>query len=450
MPRVALLLLALAATPLAAQAPLPNEPVRPHVEALLALIRSGDTAAVAPFVAQHLTPQFAAAVPADAHREAIRDWHEQWAGFQLAAVQREHPGELHLVLAANGRRGRLVVAHETESPWRIRGLRLRPDEAPLGAAVTSPAVLVRRLDSIAALDRFAGTVLVAKGDRVLARHAVGLADREAKVPMRADTRLNIGSITKAFTQVAILRLAQEGKLGLDDPIGRYVDGFAPDAQAVTIRQLLRHEGGMGDFFPSAEFRADPSKIRTLDDYLRIARATPLSFPPGTRQRYSNLGYVVLGAVVQRASAMPWHDAIATYVYRPAGMTASGVLERTAPGIAQGYVGSPPAMERNTASLPGLGSPAGGTYSTVDDLHRFALALMGRTLLDQQHTWLWFNQFESGREGWGPVGIAGGAPGINAELVLNPVTRDVIVVMANRSPPSAAAVAQQLEGEVRTW
>lgn len=341
-------------------------------------------------------------------------------------------------------------------PWSAHAQQVAPPRQPrvgpsLGEAVTSPAVAEVRLDSLAAGDLFSGTVLVAQGDRVLLRAGVGLADRGTRTAMTPETMLNIGSITKAFTQVAILRLAQEGKLALDDPIGRYVEGFPADVSGtVTIRQLLRHQSGMGDFFPSPMFRASPASVRTLEDYLRIARATPLEFPPGTRERYSNLGYVTLGAVVEKASGMGWHDAIRRYVYEPAGMTSSAVLDRAAPGIATGYVGDPPGMEPNVASLPGLGSPAGGTYSTVDDLRRFALALIDGKLLDQTHTWLWFNEFEDGKRGWGPIGIAGGAPGVNAELEFNPTTRDVVVVMANRSPPSAVRVAQQLARALPHW
>jgi CubicO group peptidase (beta-lactamase class C family) len=114
------------------------------------------------------------------------------------------------------------------------------------------------------------------------------------------------------------------------------------------------------------------------------------------------------------------------------------------------VGTPPDLEPNDATLPGLGSPAGGTYATADDLRRFALALFDHKLLDRVHTELWFNRFEAGRTGWGPVGIAGGAPGVNAELEMDPLSRNVIVVMSNRSPPSAARVAQQLTGSVQTW
>jgi D-alanyl-D-alanine carboxypeptidase len=326
-----------------------------------------------------------------------------------------------------------------------------PRPAPLGEHVSSPEVLEQRLDSLGRIDAFAGVVLVGQGDRVLVRKAVGLADREQQVPMTPESRINIGSITKAFTGVSILRLAQDGRLHLDDPMGKYVDGFPSDvANRVTIRMLLQHRSGMGDFFPSPQFRADPSKVRTLDDYLRIARSTPLEFEPGARQRYSNLGYVVLGAIVQRVSGKPWDEALREYVYAPARMTASGTYERSAPGVAPGYVGKPPTLERNDATLPGLGSPAGGTYATADDLRRFALALFDHQLLDKAHTELWFNRFQEGRSGWGPVGIAGGAPGVNAEMEMNPLTRDVIVVMSNRSPPSAAHIAQQLEGEVRTW
>ena len=442
----------LAATPVPAmRAQSPDDPVKPHLAALLTVINSGDSAQARAFVREHLAPRFRDAMPVEAHLQALAQWQRDWKGAAIRGIDQERPDEVVVELVAQGRRGRLLVGYESTPPHLITGLRLRPDEAPLGAGVSSAAVLEQRLDSLARADLFAGVVLVGRADRVLARKAVGLADRARRVPMTPETRINIGSITKAFTSVAILRLAQEGRLRLDEPIGTYVDGFPADvAGRVTIRQLLQHRSGMGDFFPSPQFRADPSKVRTLDDYLAIARSTPLEFEPGARERYSNLGYVVLGAIVQRVSGKPWHDAIAEYVYRPAGMTSSGVYERTAAGIAQGYVGTPPNLELNTATLPGLGSPAGGTYATADDLRRFALALFDHRLLDKASTELWFNRFHDGRTGWGPVGIAGGAPGVNAEMVMNPVTRDVIVVMTNRSPPSAARVAQQLEGEVRAW
>jgi CubicO group peptidase (beta-lactamase class C family) len=437
------------ATPAAAQRA--ADPAWPHVEALLAVIASGDSAAARRFAGEHLAPAFLSAVPLETHLHALAAWHRDWPAPEVRDVRREHAGELVVGLSAGGRRGRLVVAHEPAAPYRIAGLRLLPDDPPLGAQVDSPAELERRLDSLARLDRFSGTVLVARGARVLTRRGYGLADREARAPMTPEARLNIGSVTKAFTQVAVLRLAQEGRLALDDPMGRYVEGFPPDvADRVTLRMLLRHRSGMGDFFPSPAFRAAPQQVRTLDDYLRIARATPLEFEPGARERYSNLGYVVLGAVLERVTGLPWHDAIRRYVYEPAGMTASAALAWDAPGATPGYVGAPPALARNLATLPGMGSSAGGTYSTVDDLHRFALALAERRLLDVRHTWLWFNGFEDGREGWGTVGIGGGAPGLNAELVLDPVRRDVIVVLANRSPPAAAQVAQQLEAELRRW
>jgi D-alanyl-D-alanine carboxypeptidase len=442
----------LAATPVLAQGPqLPNDPVKPHLAALLEVVNSGDSVQARAFVAEHLAPSFRDAMPAEAHLTALGQWQRDWKGAEIRGIQKERPNELTVMLGAAGKRGRLNVSYEAAPPHRITGLQLKPEVAPLGENVSSPAVLEQRLDSLGRAGAFAGVVLVSQGDRVLARKAVGLADREQKLPMTPDTRINIGSITKAFTGVAILRLAQEGRLKLDDTIGRYVDGFPADvADRVTIRQLLQHRSGMGDFFPSPEFRADPSKVRTLDDYLRIARSTPLEFEPNARERYSNLGYVVLGAIVQRVSGRPWDEAIRAYVYEPAGMTASGTFERTAPGIAQGYVGTPPSLERNDATLPGLGSPAGGTYATADDLRRFALALFDHKLLDKTHTDLWFNRFEAGRSGRGAVGIAGGAPGVNAELEMNPATRDVIVVMSNRSPPSTARIAQQLVGEVRRW
>ncbi|HEX5634096.1 MAG TPA: hypothetical protein VFX50_12745, partial [Gemmatimonadales bacterium] len=173
----ALLALIACAAPVAAQGQaVPDDPVWPHVTALLAVIESGDTAAARRFVGEHLTPQFAKAVPTEAHLRALAGWHRDWKGLRVGAIDREGEGELVVGVTASGRRGRLVVRHETAAPHRIAGLRLTPDDPVLGEGIASPAVLERRLDSVAGLDRFAGTVLVARGERVLTRRGYGLAD----------------------------------------------------------------------------------------------------------------------------------------------------------------------------------------------------------------------------------------------------------------------------------
>ncbi|NIP59022.1 MAG: serine hydrolase, partial [Gemmatimonadetes bacterium] len=121
-------------------------------------------------------------------------------------------------------------------------------------------------------------------------------------PVRTDTRFNVGSLMKPLTGVAVLRLAQEGRIELDAPVGRYLEGLGPEvAREVTVRHLLRHRSGLGDYLTLPEFRADPDGFGSVDDLMAVIRDQPLEFEPGSRERYSNSGFVVLGALVEAAT-----------------------------------------------------------------------------------------------------------------------------------------------------
>ncbi|MDX2191822.1 MAG: serine hydrolase domain-containing protein [Gemmatimonadales bacterium] len=436
-------LLLLAAAPVGAQSP-----ARPHLDALVGAIRAGDSATIARFVATDLAPHFRDAVPLAVHVQTLGQLHRDFRDAE-ARLDRQSPAEVAVRLARGARRVRLTVTHEPEAPGRITGIRIGPDASALDGVRTS-VDLTRRLDSLARVDRFAGVVQVTRGDRVLHRSVHGLADRARGIRMAPDTRVDLGSITKLVTQLAILRLAQDGRLRLDDPVGRYVDGFPPAvAERVTIRHLLRHESGLGDYLGYEEVRADPSRFRSLADYLPLIAARPLEFEPGARERYSNSGYVVLGAVLERVTGLDFDAAHRRLVYEPAGMTASGAFPRGGPDVATGYTRAGGTLAPNTM-LPPRGTSAGGTFSTAADLQRLGLALLDDRLLDAAHTDLLFNRFLDGRRGRGPIAVAGGAPGVNAELVLVPADRRVIVVLANLDPPAAAEVAQPLEALTAEW
>ena len=318
----------------------------------------------------------------------------------------------------------------------------QPPPAP-GTRLDEPelvAALEAHLDSLAASDRFSGVVALVRGDTRVFERAYGMADREAGVRNGLDTRFNLGSINKAFTAIAIRQLARAGKLSLNDRLIQHLPDYANRdvAERVTIAQLLEHKSGIGGNIFAAPAGGSRNDLRATADFMALFAHEPLQFQPGDRQQYSNAGYVVLGAVIERLSGVSYYDFVRANVFQPAGMTSTGSYSRDSlpPNTAVGYTRGGPGSERraplrpNTETLPGRGSSAGGGYSTALDLFRFARAL------------------REGRIAEGPpggMGVAGGAPGINAILETGIAGYD-LVVLANLDPPAAEGVGRQ----VREW
>ncbi len=298
------------------------------------------------------------------------------------------------------------------------------------------------LDSLSRADRFSGVVLLAAGDSVIFEHAYGLADREAGRQARPDTRFNIGSINKVFTATAIRQLAAQGRLSLDDPIVRYLPDYPNPAAArqITVRQLLDHTAGLGGNIFDAPPGGTRASLRRNEDFIPLFAREPLAFQPGTQRRYCNPCYVLLGAIIARASGASYYDYVREHIYRPAGMNATdsyaldSLPENTAVGYTRGEPGAPPGngpLRRNTDLLPARGSAAGGGYSTARDLFAFARAL------------------RYGRIPGAPPGAfaaAGGAPGLNALLESGLGGRYTLVVLANLDPPAA----EDIGARVRHW
>ena len=226
---------------------------------------------------------------------------------------------------------------------------------------------------------FAGAVLVARHGKVLLQDAWGRADRKAGVANTPATRFRIGSMNKMFTAVATLQLAEAGKLKLDDPIGAHLPDYPNKevAAKVTVRHLLTHTGGTGDIF-GPEFEEHRLQLREHRDYLKLYGRRGLTQEPGARFEYSNYGFVLLGALIEHVTGGSYDDYVGDHVFRRAGMRSTGALPESVvvPDRAVGYLRSSPGSDwvPNTDTLPWRGTAAGGGYSTVGDLLRFAQAL----------------------------------------------------------------------------
>jgi CubicO group peptidase (beta-lactamase class C family) len=365
---------------------------------------------------------------------------------------------------------RLSLDVSTDTPPTITGNRLGPAQRPADVAPTprlAPAALVAatkaRMAAAAAAkaDSFSGAVLIAEDGKPLLAQAYGLADREAKTPNTLQTQFRFGSMGKMFTAVSIMQLAQAGKLDLTAPIGRYLADYpnADIASKVTVNHLLTHSGGTGDIF-TPEYFAKRLDVKDPQDYVALFGARPPRFAPGERQEYSNYGFMLLGRIVEVVSGESYDPYIAAHIFAPAQMTATGNQPETVvlPHRAVGYTGSGPRLKSAADTLPWRGTPAGGGYSTVGDLAKFADALMANRLQDAAHTKLLTTGGFPGPNGkllrydfGAPAGDGrryyghnGGAPGMNGELRVFPAepghAEATIVVLANRDPPAATAVA----------
>lgn len=404
----------------------------------------------------------------------------QTGGFALRKVESSAPTQLVALMEERGsdQVARFTIEVAPTPPHAIVKLGAQAIPRPPELAIARlddaalPGAIRQRLERDAELGRFAGAVLVARQGRPVFEGAYGLADRERKVANTLDTRFRIGSMNKMFTAVATLQLVQAGKVRLDAPLGTYLPDYPNKdvASKVTIHHLLTHTGGTGNIF-GPQFQANRLTLRTHDDYLKLYGERALAFEPGARWEYSNYGFVLLGAVIERVTGTSYYDYVARHVYAPAGMTASGSEpeESGTQGRSVGYTtlgpngpAAPGTTPRpNDETLPWRGTAAGGGYSTVRDLGRFAEALRTHRLLDAKHTALLttgkvdagqggryaYGFMERTVGGWPVVGHGGGAPGMNGELFVDLASGTVVVALANMDPPTATRAATFIANRV---
>jgi len=295
---------------------------------------------------------------------------------------------------------------------------------------------------------FSGSVLVAKGDYILATNAVGLADREHDVPNTLDTQFNLGSMNKMFTAVAIMQLVEQGKIGLNNTVSDYISDYPNRdvAEKVTIHHLLTHTSGMGDFFYEIALQNSWRNHSEVIDYLPLFVDDPLLFEPGTQSSYSNAGYIVLGLIIEKVSGQSYFDYIRDNIFIPCEMFSSTYLEseRTGAKVAIGYTSE--GISNDDMRLLN-GCPAGGGYSTVYDLYNFSRALLAGELLSREYLEIMFKPRSSFPElgvnetycyglmsrGYGQermIGHGGGSPGVSSACFFFPDTGYFVIVLTN--------------------
>jgi CubicO group peptidase (beta-lactamase class C family) len=311
------------------------------------------------------------------------------------------------------------------------------------AAVAETLTYLRRLEKLG----FAGVVLVAKGEAPLFAEGFGLADREHQVRWTPGTISDIGSITKQFTGAAILKMEEDGKLSVTDPIGKYFDGVPPDKSGITLHHLLTHSSGLSD--PDID-DFDPVP---LSEYVKQVFGQPLLFAPGKGYSYSNANFSLLGAILEKLSGQTYETFLRERLFLPNGMYETGYTlpswgeSRFAPGYEADGGRWGTFLERPTAADgPHWALRAnGGIHTTVYDMLRWARALLGgRALTPASVKKLWSPHVSEGGDtfygyGWSiakaPNGTRivthNGGNGIYfADLAILPDTGLVVLLMTN--------------------
>ena len=322
----------------------------------------------------------------------------------------------------------------------------------------------------AAANRYAGVAMVAHDGKIIFEEAVGFSLRSAKLPITRDTRFQLASTGKLFTVVAVAQLIERGIVTLDDSLTKWLPEFAGRSQwsKVTVRQLLGHTSGFGSYW-GKKFVERRTSLKTVQDHFALFDETEPAFEPGSQFEYSNVGYILLGAVIERASQTDYFSFVQRRVFDAAGMHDSGYFEadEDIPNLAMGYTyktlpeGSRArlAARTHTQLKPMRGNPAGDAISTAPDLVRFCQALLtgklvGRPVLEQLWQPLHPGPASPGssavyRMGLGmlcvksrfgnPVGHTGGFAGTTSAVFMDPQSSLVAVSLASVDGEEAAPI-----------
>ncbi len=322
-----------------------------------------------------------------------------------------------------------------------------------------PGRAVERLLAESRRDAAPGAaVLVVRDGAVLHRATWGMADLERRIPIGSDTAFRLASVSKQFTAMAIMLLAEEGRLAYDDPIVRFLPELSRFGDGIRIRHLLTHSAGLPDYYDvivEVSSVERPQNRHALAVY--AAWGEPL-FAPGQRQEYSNPGYELLALIVERASGRSFADFVESRIFAPLGMSASAVFDEREPAIprrAYGYRSAGDGFELLDDDPRNHLVGSGGVYSTLEDLYRWDQALYGEQLVRRETLEQAFRpaRLASGETypygfGWDltrhlgrrRVGHGGAWVGFRTAIVRYPDERFSVIVLANQAEADPGALA----------
>jgi CubicO group peptidase (beta-lactamase class C family) len=241
-------------------------------------------------------------------------------------------------------------------------------------------------------------LLVARGGKIVQAEGFGLANVELQVPVKPETVFQSGSVGKQFTATAVMMLVEEGKVGLDDPLTKYFPDAPSSWKEVTVRELLSHTAGFGDYPEKFDFRKDWTEA----ELLKLVEGIPLAYPPGTKWEYSNLGYLTLGILIHRVTGEFYGDFLQQRIFHPLGMETTRIISEAdiVPNRAAGYRLVKGELKNQEWVAPMVNTTADGSlYFSILDLAKWDAALYTEKLLKPSS----FDQM------WTPAKLKSGQP-----------------------------------------
>ena len=314
------------------------------------------------------------------------------------------------------------------------------------------------IDRYMARNQIPGVALmVRRQGRVVRAEGYGLANLEHRVPVKPETVFQSGSMGKQFTAMAVMTLVEEHKLGLEDPVSKYLDA-PPEWKGITVRHLLTHTSGLGDYPEDFPMQKDVGE----DDELKMAMAQKLQFAPGEKWSYSNLGYLTLGVLIHKVSGRFYGDLLAERVFRPQGMTRTRIISESdiVPDRAAGYRLVDGEVKNQEWVAPALNTTADGSlYFSVLDLAKWDEALEeGRIVSRASYDLMWSRvKLNDGSTapygfGWGIGSAANGHPmvehggawqGFTTYIGRYPDDRLTVAVLCNLAGATPRYIAQRV-------
>lgn len=299
---------------------------------------------------------------------------------------------------------------------------------------------------------FSGAVLVAQKGKIIYKNAFGLANKEWNISNTVLTKFRIGSLTKQFTATAILQLAEAGKLNLGDKLSKYIPDF-PKGDSVTLHMLLNHTSGIKSYTNMANFSSVETLPFTKDSVIGFFKKEPYEFSPGTKYRYNNSGYFLLGYIIEKVSGQTYNNYILSNLIKKAGLNNTSVnqLDSILIGRAEGYRKAEAGWKHAEYISMEFPYSAGAIVSTIEDLYQWNKALFGgkiisSTMMDKMTT-PYLNKYGYGLridsfQNHKRIGHSGGIPGFVSYNVYYP-TEDIQIVVLSNNSSNSSAIAEAL-------
>ncbi len=442
----------------------PKGPLEDRITAYFDAYNSGDEKKMSDFFAENYTKDFFAQRTIEERLNGYKMMRSDMGNVEIVRFMKT-PDEIFniSVKANNGGGATFEFAFESAPPHKITSLKMkRSDDAgempnpPTDKENSKPMSekefiesTDKMIDSTVKADEFSGVVLVAKADKPIYNKAFAMANKEKNLANNLETKFNLASIGKVFTQVAIGLLLKQNKISFDDKLGKLLPDY-PNKDArekVTVRHLLTMTSGIGDIFGDKFMNYPKGKIRSIKDYFPLFADQPLAFEPGTKNQYSNGGYTLLGAIIEKVSGQSYYDYVQKNIFNPLGMKNTKFFEsdQKVANLAEGYttMDSENGKRRNNLDTrPAKGSSAGGGYSTAKDLLKFSLGLQTGKIELPEGTPV--RKTPDGK--FASLGIGGGAPGMNTAFnIQNGYT---IIILSNYDPPSAEKISGQISRNLK--